>query len=40
MAFTLSSTTNPLVNRFAETDDLLGTVARDLRVRDLQGLRA
>jgi len=36
MPFTLSVNTNPLVNRFAEPDDLIGTVARDLRVRDLQ----
>ena len=36
MGFTLSLNTNPLVNRFAEPDDLIGTVARDLRVRDLQ----
>jgi len=36
MPFTLSLNTNPLVNRFAEPDDLIGTVARDLRVRDLQ----
>ena len=36
MAFTLSLNTNPLVNRFAEPDDLIDTVARDLRIRDLQ----
>jgi len=36
MAFTLSLNTNPLVNRFAEPDDLCETVARDLRLRDLQ----
>ncbi|OYX42588.1 MAG: aminotransferase [Rhodobacterales bacterium 32-67-9] len=36
MPFTLSLNTNPLVNRFAEPDDLIGTVARDLRIRDLQ----
>jgi len=36
MAFTLSLNTNPLVNRFAEPDDLIQTVARDLRIRDLQ----
>ena len=36
MGFTLSLNTNPLVNRFAEADDLIDTVARDLRVRDLQ----
>lgn len=33
---TLSLNTNPLVNRFAEPDDLINTVARDLRIRDLQ----
>lgn len=36
MAFTLSLNTNPLVNRFAEPGDLIVTVARDLRIRDLQ----
>jgi D-erythrulose 1-phosphate 3-epimerase len=36
MAFTLSLNTNPLVNRFAEPGDLIDTVARDLRIRDLQ----
>jgi hypothetical protein len=36
MALTLSLNTNPLVNRFAEPDDLIGTVARDLKLRDLQ----
>ncbi len=36
MAFSLSLNTNPLVNRFAEVDDLIDTVARDLRIRDLQ----
>ena len=36
MPFTLSLNTNPLVNRFAEPDDLIETVARDLRIRDLQ----
>lgn len=36
MPLTLSLNTNPLVNRFAEPDDLVDTVARDLRVRDLQ----
>ena len=36
MALTLSLNTNPLVNRFAEPDDLIETVARDLRIRDLQ----
>lgn len=33
---TLSLNTNPLVNRFAAPDDLITTVARDLRIRDLQ----
>lgn len=36
MPLTLSLNTNPLVNRFAEPDDLIDTVARDLRIRDLQ----
>ncbi len=36
MAFTLSLNANPLVNRFADPDDLIETVARDLRIRDLQ----
>ncbi len=36
MPLTLSLNTNPLVNRFADIDDLVDTVARDLRVRDLQ----
>jgi sugar phosphate isomerase/epimerase len=36
MPFTLSLNTNPLVNRFADPDDLIDTVARDLRIRDLQ----
>lgn len=36
MALTLSLNTNPLVNRFADVDDLVDTVARDLRIRDLQ----
>ncbi len=36
MPFTLSLNTNPLVNRFAEPDDLIVTVARDMRVRDVQ----
>ena len=33
---TLSLNTNPLVNRFADPDDLIDTVARDLKLRDLQ----
>lgn len=36
MILTLSLNTNPLVNRFADPDDLVTTVARDLRLRDLQ----
>jgi sugar phosphate isomerase/epimerase len=36
MAFTLSLNTNPLVNRFAEPEDLIETVATRLRIRDLQ----
>lgn len=36
MGFTLSLNTNPLVNRFADPDDLIDTVARDIRIRDLQ----
>ena len=36
MALTLSLNTNPLVNRFADPDDLITTVARDIRLRDLQ----
>lgn len=36
MALTLSLNTNPLVNRFADPDDLINCVARDLRIRDLQ----
>ena len=36
MPLTLSLNTNPLVNRFADPDDLNDTVARDLRIRDLQ----
>ncbi len=36
MALTLSLNTNPLVNRFAEPDDLIGTIARDIRLRDVQ----
>jgi sugar phosphate isomerase/epimerase len=36
MAFTLSLNTNPLVNRFAEPDDLVDTIARDIRIRDVQ----
>lgn len=36
MSLTLSLNTNPLVNRFADPDDLIETVARELRLRDLQ----
>ena len=36
MSFTLSLNTNPLVNRFAEPDDLIGTIAHDLKIRDVQ----
>lgn len=36
MNLTLSLNTNPLVNRFAEADDLIDTVAHDIRIRDLQ----
>ncbi len=36
MPLTLSLNTNPLVNRFAEPDDLIDTVAHALRIRDIQ----
>ena len=36
MGLTLSLNTNPLVNRFAEPDDLIDTVAHQLKIRDLQ----
>lgn len=36
MKLTLSLNTNPLVNRFADPDDLIETVAQRLRIRDLQ----
>lgn len=36
MALTLSLNTNPLVNRFAEPDDLVDTIAREIRIRDIQ----
>jgi hypothetical protein len=36
MPFSLSLNTNPLVNRFADPDDLIDTVAHGLRIRDLQ----
>ena len=36
MPLTLSLNTNPLVNRFADPDDLIDMVAHDLKIRDLQ----
>lgn len=36
MSFTLSLNINPLVNRFAEIDDLVDTIAHDLKIRDIQ----
>jgi D-erythrulose 1-phosphate 3-epimerase len=36
MPLTLSLNTNPLVNRFADPDDLIDTVAQELKIRDLQ----
>lgn len=36
MALTLSLNTNPLVNRFADPQALIHTVARHIRIRDLQ----
>lgn len=36
MAFTLSLNTNPLVNRFAEPDDLIDTLAHGIGIRDVQ----
>lgn len=36
MNLTLSLNTNPLVNRFADIDDLVDTVASELKIRDLQ----
>lgn len=36
MPLTLSLNTNPLVNRFAEPDDLIECVASQLKIRDLQ----
>ena len=36
MKLTLSLNTNPLVNRFADPVDLIESVARDIRIRDLQ----
>jgi len=36
LAFTLSLNTNPLVNRFADPDDLIDTIAYDIGIRDVQ----
>jgi len=36
MGFTLSLNTNPLVNRFADPDDLIDAVAAGIGIRDLQ----
>ena len=36
MGFTLSLNTNPLVNRFAEPDDLIDTIAYGIGIRDIQ----
>ncbi len=36
MAFTLSLNTNPLVNRFAEADDLIDTIAEKIRIGHVQ----
>ncbi|WP_418592379.1 sugar phosphate isomerase/epimerase family protein [Ponticoccus sp. (in: a-proteobacteria)] len=36
MALTLSLNTNPLVNRYADPDDLIDAIARDIRIRDIQ----
>ena len=36
MPLTLSLNTNPLVNRFADPEDLIETIARDIKIRDLQ----
>lgn len=36
MPLTLSLNTNPLVNRFAEPDDLIDAITRDIRIRDIQ----
>lgn len=36
MGLTLSLNTNPLVNRFAEPDDLIDAIAHDIRIRDIQ----
>ncbi len=36
MSFSLSLNTNPLVNRYADPDDLIDMVAHDLKLRDVQ----
>lgn len=36
MSFTLSLNVNPLVNRFAQADDLIETIARRIRIRHVQ----
>ncbi|MBD8554862.1 erythrose 4-phosphate dehydrogenase [Rhizobium sp. CFBP 8762] len=36
MSFTLSLNTNPLVNRFAEPDDLIDTIAQKIRIGHVQ----
>jgi len=36
MSFTLSINTNPLVNRFAEADDLMDAIAYGIGIRDVQ----
>ena len=36
MPFTLSLNTNPFVNRFAEPEDLIETIARAIKIRDIQ----
>lgn len=36
MALSLSLNTNPLVNRIATPEDLLNTIARQIRIRDIQ----
>jgi D-erythrulose 1-phosphate 3-epimerase len=36
MTLTLSLNTNPLVNRFADCDDLIDTIAHQIRIRDIQ----
>ncbi len=36
MGLRLSLSTNPFVNRFADPDELVDTIARDIRIRDVQ----